>query len=151
MLLNHYYLFNSHHCLIFFLPIHQIDINNAFLHDDLDFPVYMHQPPGFTSPDTSLICRLNKAIYCLKEALHSWFQKIFTTLVRMGFSSSKIDISLFTRFTTTNTIFLLIYVDDILFTGSSKTLVQDFIQRLSSIFALKDLDPLHYFIGIEVT
>ncbi|XP_068483272.1 uncharacterized mitochondrial protein AtMg00810-like [Phaseolus vulgaris] len=57
----------------------------------------------------------------------------------MGFSSSKSDISLFTRFTTTDTLFLLIYVDDILVTGNSKNLVQDFIQRLSYVFALKDL------------
>jgi len=69
----------------------------------------------------------------------------------MGFSSSKSDISLFTRFTTTDTLFLLIYVDDILVTGNSKNLVQDFIQRLSYVFALKDLGPLHYFLGVEVT
>jgi len=104
-------------------PIHQIDINNAFLHDDLNFLVYMHQPPGFSSTDSSLVCRLNKAIYGLKQAPQSWFKKLSTTLVRMGFSSSKSDISLFSCFTPTDTIFLLVYVDDILITGSSKSLV----------------------------
>jgi len=104
-------------------PIHQIDINNAFLHGDFDFPVYMQQPLGFSSTDSSLVCRLNKAIYGLKQAPRSWFQKLSTTLVRMGFSSSKSDISLFTRFTPADTIFLLVYVDDILITGSSKPLV----------------------------
>jgi len=112
----------------------------------------MQQPHGFTSSDKSLVFRLNKAIYGLKQAPRSWFHKLSTTtLVCMGFSSSKSDISLFTRFTTTDTLFLLIYVNDILVTGSSKTLVQNFIQRISSIFALKDLGPLHYFLGVEVT
>jgi len=132
-------------------PIHHIDINNAFLHCDLDFLVYMHQPPRFSSTDSSLVCRLNKAIYGLKQAPQSWFQNLSTTLVRMGFSSSKSDISLFTHFTPTDTIFLLVYVDDIIITGSSKPLVQDFIHNLNITFGLKDLVPLHYFLGIEVT
>jgi len=58
---------------------------------------------------------------------------------------------MFTRFTPTDTIFLLVYVDDILITGSSKPLVQDFIHNLNKIFGLKDLGPLHYFLRIEVT
>ena len=132
-------------------PIHQIDINNACLHGDLDFPVYMHQPLGFSSTNSSLVCCLNKAIYGLKQAPRSWFQKLSTTFVRMGFSSSKSDISLFTRFTPTDTIFVLVYVDDILSTGSFKPLVQDFIHNLNTTFGLKDLGPLHYFLGIEVT
>lgn len=71
-------------------PIHRIDINNTFLHGDFDFLVYMHQPPGFSSTDTSLVCRLNKAIYGLKQAPRSWFQKLSTTLVRMGFHPPKV-------------------------------------------------------------
>jgi len=69
----------------------------------------------------------------------------------MGFLPSKSDTSLFTCFTTTATLFILIYVDDILVTGSSHTLVQQFITQLSSHFALKDLGRLHYFLGVEVT
>jgi len=52
-------------------PIDQIDIKNDFLHGVLDFPVYMQQPPGFTSFDTSLVYCLNKAIYGLKQAPRS--------------------------------------------------------------------------------
>ena len=53
-------------------------------------------------------------------------------------------------FTTTETLFILIYVDDTLVTGSSQLLVQGFIKHLSTHFALKDLRPLHYFLGVEV-
>ena len=69
----------------------------------------------------------------------------------MGFLPSKSDTSLFTRFTTTATLFILIYVDGILVTGNSHALVQLFITQLSSHFALKDLGRLHYFLGVEVT
>lgn len=46
---------------------------------------------------------------------------------------------------------MLIYVDDIFFSGTLSTLVQTLITQLSQKFALKDLGPLHYFLGIEAT
>ena len=85
-------------------PIHQIDINNAYLHGDLSSSVYMQQPPGF-STDPTLVCRLNKAIYGLKQAPRAWFEKLSTTLLRLGFVAAKSDTSLFTWFTQYHTIF----------------------------------------------
>ena len=46
---------------------------------------------------------------------------------------------------------MLVYVDDIIITGSSSTVVTDLISTLSSFFALKDLGPLHHFLGIQVS
>lgn len=45
---------------------------------------------------------------------------------------------------------MLVYVDDILVTGSHNNQIMEFIGLLHSKFALKDLGPLHYFLGIEV-
>lgn len=44
---------------------------------------------------------------------------------------------------------MLIYVDDVLITGSSSSLIQQFISKLSSIFAFKDLSLIHYFFRLE--
>jgi len=48
------------------------------------------------------------------------------------------------------TLILLVYVDDVIVTGSSTTLVQDFIDRMSQEFNTKDVGSLHYFLGLEV-
>nr|XP_020199766.1 MAPK-interacting and spindle-stabilizing protein-like [Aegilops tauschii subsp. strangulata] len=49
-----------------------------------------------------------------------------------------------------DTAYLLLYVDDIILTASAPDLLQWLTARLRDEFALKDLGPLHYFLGIEV-
>lgn len=46
---------------------------------------------------------------------------------------------------------LLLYVGDIVLTGSSSSLIQNFIKSLNHEFAMKDPGPLHYFLGIQVS
>jgi hypothetical protein len=48
------------------------------------------------------------------------------------------------------TIFLLIYVDDIIVTSSSQEVVPALLDDLHSNFVLKDLGDLHYFLGVEL-
>jgi hypothetical protein len=45
---------------------------------------------------------------------------------------------------------LLVYVDDIIVTSSSPSVIDALLSDLKTDFALKDLEDLHYFLGIEV-
>lgn len=130
--------------------IQQLDVNNAFLNGVLDEEVYMEQPQGFESADPTLVCKLHKALYGLKQAPRQWFERLQATLLSLGFKSSKCDPSLFTYRSHSDTINLLVYVDDIIITGNNSTLLQTIITRLNTAFSLKHLGSLDYFLGIEV-
>ncbi|XP_021803810.1 uncharacterized protein LOC110748084 [Prunus avium] len=110
----------------------------------------MTQPPGFVDQSQPHhVCKLRKSLYGLKQAPRAWYEELYTTLLSLGFQSSTADPSLFIH-TSSSITFLLVYVDDILITGSSPTTCNHFISQLSSRFAMKNLGPLHYFLGIQV-
>ena len=80
----------------------------------------MTQPPGYHHPQfPNHICKLHKAIYSLKQAPRAWFSHLSNRLLALGFHSSKLDSSLFIYRTSIVTIYVLIYVDDIIITSSS--------------------------------
>ena len=111
----------------------------------------MKQPEGFEdSSKPTHICKLIKAIYGLKQAPRAWFDRLRAALLEWGFKNTKSDTSLFFLKTKSQVTFLLIYVDDIIVTGSDINFLQLFTQKLNESFALKDLGDLHYFLGVEV-
>jgi hypothetical protein len=124
----------------------------VFLHDILEEEVYMKQPPGFISSEfPSYHCKLDKALYVLKQAPHAWYSQLSDKLQFIGFLPSKVDISLFHYHKGSITMFLLIYVDGIILASSSTHVVDALFKDLKSDFALKDMGRLHYFLRIEVT
>ena len=100
--------------------LRQLDVQNAFLHGLLEEEVYMRQPPGFSDPDRpDYLCRLTKALYGLKQAPRAWHARLATALRALGFAPSTADSSLFLLQKPEVTMYLLVYVDDIILVSSS--------------------------------
>lgn len=110
----------------------------------------MAQPPGFVDPARPKhVCKLHRSIYGLRQAPRAWFQSFSSSLVALGFSCSRADPSMFIWRSSSEIVILLLYVDDIIFTGSSLAVLRSFLSRLSSEFSMKDLGDINYFLGIE--
>ncbi|XP_026452229.1 uncharacterized protein LOC113352646 [Papaver somniferum] len=127
-------------------------------------PPLTASPPSFTAnahpmqmrgySDTVFphhVCKLQKALYVLKQAPRAWFERLRKFLLQSGFQSSKSDTSLFYRVTASTTIYILIYVDDILITVNCPFTIHSLITSMNNEFAIKDLGELHFFLGIQHT
>ncbi|CAM8877711.1 unnamed protein product [Rhodiola kirilowii] len=133
-------------------PLHQLDVNNAFLHGSLDEEVYMKLPPDFYKKERTegKVCRLMKSLYGLKRGSRQWFAKFSAALAEFGFLNSLNDYSLFTLQRDGQFLVLLVYVDDVIITGTSDSLISEVKSFIHQKFQIKDLGPLKYFLGLEV-
>jgi hypothetical protein len=123
--------------------LRQLDVQNALLHKLLEEEVYMKQPPGYEEKvKFNYVCKLDKALYGLKQASRAWYSRLSSKLQSLGFNSSKADTSLFFFIKGRVTIFVLIYVDDIIIASSTSDATQALLQQLGQDFALKDLGEL---------
>ncbi|KAG8479747.1 hypothetical protein CXB51_029269 [Gossypium anomalum] len=134
--------------------LRQVDVNNAFLNGELTEEIFLDQPLGFEVFDSAgqrLVCRLNKALYGLRQAPRAWFHTPKQYLTDMlGFHALKADPSLFIRTSSDSQLLLMAYVDNIVITGSSDAAIDDVVRQLHNKFALKDMGRLNFFLGIEV-
>jgi hypothetical protein len=112
-------------------PIHQLDVKNAFLHCTLSETICCTHSTGFFNPThPNLVCRLNKSLYSLKQAPHAWYNWFASYLLYLIFVEAKSDTSLFFPRRGSKTIYLLLYVDDIVLMASSTELLQQTISAL---------------------
>jgi len=130
--------------------LHQLDVNNAFLHGDLQEDVYMQLPPGLSTSKPNQVCKLSKSLYGLKQASRNWYEKSTTLLIYNGYKQAASDASLFIKSTAETFTALLVYVDDIILAGNSLSKFHIIKNVLHQAFKIKDLGTLKYFLGLEV-
>ncbi|KAJ9671198.1 hypothetical protein PVL29_027266 [Vitis rotundifolia] len=103
-------------------PLYQLDIKNAFLHGELLEEVYMEQPSGFVAQgEFGLVCKLRRSLYGLKQSPRAWFGCFSSVVQEFGMLRSEADHSVFYHHNSSSQcIYLVVYVDDIVITGSDQ-------------------------------
>ena len=129
----------------------QKDVKNAYLQGELEDEVYMVQPPGFKlRSHPHAVCQLKKPLYGLKQATRACHSKITQYLHQIGFKMSKSDNSLYVRRNFESLIFIILYVDDLVIGGEELADINKVKSLLFGKFEMKDMEELHYLLGIEV-
>nr|GEZ53462.1 retrovirus-related Pol polyprotein from transposon TNT 1-94 [Tanacetum cinerariifolium] len=98
------------------------------------------------------VLRLRKALYGLKQAPRAWYSKIDDFFHKNDFEKSQHEPTLYIKRRGTDHILIVsLYVDDMIYTGSSLQLIQEFQTTMKKMFDMTDLGELQYFLGLEIT
>ena len=132
--------------------LHQLDVNSAFLNGELKEEIYIVQLEGFVKQGQEyLVCRLKNSLYGLKQAPRSWYEKVDFFFLEYGFHRSLNDPNLYTKYNKQGKIILIsLYVDDMIITGDVDDLTRVIKRVMAQVFQMKDLERLHYCLGLEV-
>lgn len=129
-------------------PLKQFDVKNAFLNGILEEEVYMEPPSGINA--NGKVCKLKRALYGLKQSPRAWFGRFSKFMKEIGYKQSDADHTRFVKKRSKKVTILIVYVDDMVVTGSDDEEINKLQQILATEFELKDLGNLKYFLGIEV-
>jgi hypothetical protein len=125
-------------------------VKTTFLNGVIEEEVYIEQPQGFEVEDgKSHACRLKKSLYGLKQAPRAWYGRIDSFLTSLGFTKSKFYPKLYFKVMNDELVILLLYADD-LFLTREENLITVCKKKIAAEFEMKDLGPMHYFLGLEV-
>ncbi|WVZ76624.1 hypothetical protein U9M48_024581 [Paspalum notatum var. saurae] len=131
--------------------LQQMDVKSAFLNGFIEEEVYVRQPPGFESARFSdRVYKLRKALYGLKQAPRAWYARLKSFLLKSGFVMGSVDKTLFLLSRGGDTLIVQIYVDDIIFGGSSHALVSSFAEQMSREFEMSLMGELQFFLGLQI-
>lgn len=127
--------------------IEQMDAITAYLQSDLCEEIFMEQPDAYTD-GTQRVCKLNKAIYGLKQASRQWNQKLDEALKKRGFRKSIADPCIY--FSNDLSIIIAIYVDDFLIFYRHINDLNQTKNFLHSVFKMKDLGEARSCLGMKI-
>ena len=120
-------------------PLHQFDINNAFLNGELEEEVFMILPPGFCKEEEETgVYKLKKSIYGLKQSPRAWFDRFAKVIKNQGCQQGHLDHTLFFKQSNDGRMtILIVYVDDIIFTRDDTREVERLKKVLATEFEVK--------------
>ncbi|GKE06237.1 putative ribonuclease H-like domain-containing protein [Tanacetum coccineum] len=131
--------------------VYQMDVKSAFLYGKIEEEVYVFQPPGFEDPNfPDRVYKVEKVLYGLHQAPRAWYETLSTYLLDNGFQRGKIDKTLFIRRVKSNIVLVQVYVNDIIFGSTKKSLCIEFEKMMHNKFQMSSMGELIFYLGLQV-
>ncbi|GJW10007.1 reverse transcriptase [Tanacetum coccineum] len=131
--------------------IHQMDVKSTFLNGLLEEEVYVEQPEGYVAKgQEGKVLRLKKALYGLKQAPRAWNTRIDKYFQEHGFTKCLSEYALYVKFENKSILLACLYVDDLIFTGNSQSMIDELKKSMTREFEMTDIGLMSYYLGIEV-
>ena len=131
------------------LVAHHVDIKTAYLNSDIEEDVYVQQPQGFViKGKEDFVCKLDKAVYGLKQAARQWNLKLNDTMKQLHFKPSESEPCIF-QSTKDPNLMVGVYVDDLIVIGKENK-INDFKKKLASLLKITDKGRLHFCLNMQI-
>ena len=128
------------------MRVYQLDVKSTFLNGYLQEEIYVEQPKGFVKEgEEDKVYLLKKALYSLKQASRSWYNRIDEHLMNLGFAKSLSKSTLYAKHNGAGVLIISLYVDDLLVTGNHTSLVKKFKLEIMEVFEMTDLGLMIFF------
>ncbi|GKB74391.1 putative ribonuclease H-like domain-containing protein [Tanacetum coccineum] len=130
--------------------VYQMDVKSAFLYGTIEEEVYVCQPPIFEDPRfPDKVYKVEKALYGSHQAPRAWYETLSTYLLENGFRRGIIDKTLFIKKDKGDILLVHVYVDDIIFGSTQKSLCVDFKSLMHKKFQMSSMGELTFFLGLQ--
>ncbi|GJZ62179.1 putative ribonuclease H-like domain-containing protein [Tanacetum coccineum] len=131
--------------------VYQMYVKSAFLYGTIKEEVYVHQPPGFVDPTyPNEVYKVIKALYGLQQAPRAWYETLSSFLLENGFRRGIIDKTLFIKKKKSDIMLVQVYVDDIIFGSTKKSMCTEFEECMHKRFQMSSMGELTFFLGLQV-
>ncbi|KAG9442375.1 hypothetical protein H6P81_018229 [Aristolochia fimbriata] len=118
-----------------------MDIKSAFLNGYISEEIFVEQPKGFIDPhNPDHVYKLSKALYGLKQAPRAWYDRLTSFLIGHGYRRGNVDQTLFIKRIDGDMLMTQIYVDDMIFGATKRTLLNEFVQAMKQEFLMSMQD-----------
>nr|GEX60812.1 putative ribonuclease H-like domain-containing protein [Tanacetum cinerariifolium] len=131
--------------------VYQMVVKSALLYGTIEEEVYVCQPPGFKDPHfPNKVYKVEKALYGLHQAPKAWYETLSTYLLENRFRRGIIDKTLFIKKDKDDIMLAQLYVDDIIFGSTKKSLCKEFKGLMHKKFQMSSMGELTFFLGLQV-
>ncbi|GJU83740.1 putative ribonuclease H-like domain-containing protein [Tanacetum coccineum] len=123
----------------------------CLLYGTIEEDVYVCQPPSFEDPQfPDKVYKVENALYGLHQALRAWYETLSAYLLENRFRRGTIDKTLFIKKNKCDILLVQVYVDDIIFGSTKKSLCVEFEQMMHKRFQMSSMGELTFFLGLQV-
>nr|GEV32397.1 putative ribonuclease H-like domain-containing protein [Tanacetum cinerariifolium] len=131
--------------------VYQMDVKSVFLYGTIEEEMYVCQPPGFKDPHfPNKVYKVEKALYGIHQAPRAWYETLSTYLLKNSFKKGIIDKTLFIKKDKDDILLVQVYVDDIIFGSTKKSLCTKFKGLMHKKFQISSMGELTFFLGLQV-
>ncbi|CAI7728918.1 unnamed protein product [Closterium sp. NIES-53] len=129
--------------------LRQIDVAKSFLYTPVDLEIFVEQPQG-SNTDPYQVCQLLKSLYGIKQAPRVWQQYLHARFIRIGFQQLPHDQGMHRLTKEAEYILLIVYVDDLLYIGSTDNITTSFEEELQQDLSLTVSSTVTQYLGLNI-